>query len=305
MNRHRHLAAIMATITTVAMAACAPAFATAPSTADGSTRIPLWKVTSAQRTMYLTGAMGVPLKTRPVPKRTAQVFGQSGTLVMEADVGPKAQAGAKALLKQYAPLPDHKTLADDLTATQLGHVKMLVGALGVDYDSVQHDQPWVVAMDLLHAAEKKSGRKPHPRMRHFKQLAAQRHMALVPLDTPKQELDMLAGMPAKLQIGFLMMPVHQVLHPRSAVQNKQATREAWAAGDMPMAAKSFDAHFKDFPGLYQAIVTSRHDRWTRTLKDMLDKSGKPVFVVVGAPHLFGPRNLLDHLRKAGFTVTQM
>jgi uncharacterized protein YbaP (TraB family) len=277
----------------------------AQSTKKDTTRLPLWKVSSAKRTMYVTDAMNIPLNTRPVPKRTAQAFAQSGTLVMEGEIGPKAEAKGKALLKKYEPLPESKTLDDILNEIQLRRVKKLLAAVGVNYSDVQHDQPWAVLMHFVHAAEKKSGRKRHPRYRHFKHQAKQQHMSIEHLDTPKQEIEMLANMPSKLQVAFLMMPVNQAIHPRRAVHNKQATRKAWSTGDTQNAAKHFDATFKDYPGLYQAMVTSRHNRWTKMLTAMLAKSGKPVFVVVGAPHLFGPHNLLGHLRKAGYTVTQL
>ena len=278
------------------------------STGLVTTRIPLWKVTSTQRTLYVTGAMGIPLNARPVPKRTAQAFAQSGMLVMEGDIGrPDAKAKIKALMKKYEPIPGGRTLADELTDTQLRRVKMVLADVGVDYNDVQHDQPWAVVIHFAHAAEKKSGRKPDAgqRYRYFEHLAKQRHMPVVPLDSFKQEIEMVANMPAKLQVADLMQAMNGALHPQAALQNNQGTRKAWSAGDMPSAAKYFDANFKDYPGLYQVIDTSRHNRWAKTLATMLAKSGKPVFVVVGAPHLFGPDNLFDHLRNAGFTVTQL
>lgn len=305
MSKHHPAHTFMAAIAALAFTACAPAFAATTSTAHITTRIPLWKVTSAQRTLYVTGAMGIPLNARPVPTRTAQAFAQSDTLVMEGETGPEAKAKGEALLTKYEPIPEGRTLADELTDTQLGRAKKILAIVGVDYNDVQHDQPWAVMMHFAHAAVKNSGRKPHPRYQHFKHLAKQRHMPVDSLDTSRQEIEMLANMPAKLQVAFLMQPVNAVLHPRTALQNKQGTRKAWSAGDMQGAAKYFDANFKDYPGLYQAIVTSRHDRWTKTLAAMLAKSGKPVFVVVGAPHLFGPHNLLDHLRKAGYAVIQL
>lgn len=306
MSKYHPAHTFMAVIAALAFTTCAPAFAVTTSTAHIATRIPLWKVTSAQRTLYVTGAMNIPLDTRPVPKRAAQAFAQSGTLVMEGEIGPEAKVEGKVLLKKYEPLPEGQTLADELTETQLRPVKIVLAAVGVDYNDVQHDQPWAVVMHFAHAAEEKSGRKPHPRYRYFQRLAKQRHMPVNHLDTSRQEIVMLANMPVKLQVAFLMQPVNDVVvHPQATMQNKQGTRKAWTAGDMQSAAKHFDANFKDFPGLYHATVTSRHNRWTMTLAAMLAKSGKPVFVVVGAPHLFGPHNLFDHLRKAGYTVTQL
>lgn len=305
MSKYHPAHIFMAVIVALACAACALAFAATTSTAHATTRIPLWKVTSAHRTMYVTGAMGIPLDARPVPKRTAKAFAQSGALVMEADVGPEAKAKVTTLLKKFEPIPGGQTLADELTDTQLQRVKMVLTALGVDYNDVQHDQPWAVLMHLEHAAVEKSGRKPHPRLRHFEHLAKQRHMPVEHLDTFKQEIEMLADMPTKLQLAFLMQTVNGTVHPQKALQSKQGTQKAWITGDMQSAAKYFAVNFKDYPGLYLVIVTGRHNRWTQTLAAMLAKSGKPVFVVVGAPHLFGPHNLLDHLRKDGYAVAQL
>lgn len=293
---------VLTAIVVLMCAVCAPAFASSTPKAN---KLPLWKVTSAQRTLYVTGAMGIPLDVRPVPERTKEAFEKSTLLVMEGDVGPKAKAKFKALMKQYEPLAEGRVLADELTDIQLQHTKILLGAFGINYTDVQHDQPWAVLMHIAHASEKKSGHTPHPRYRNFKLMAKQRHMAISYLDTQKQEIKIMANLSNELQVAMLMQAVNSVMHPKSAVQNKRGTRKAWTAGNMQSSAKHFDVSFKGYPGLYQAIVTSRHARWTKSLAAMLSKSGQPVFVVVGAPHLFGAHNLLDHLRKDGYTVTQL
>jgi len=267
--------------------------------------IPLWKVTSNQRTIYFTGAMDIPLDARPVPKPTQRAFVQSGILILEGKIGEKAKARVKMLLKKYGTLPKGKTIADELTKTQLRRVKRLITAVGLNYKSVQQDQPWVILMHIKQAATKISNRKTHPRYRHFVQLAKKRHLPIRYLDTPKEEIQMMANMPKKLKIDFLMMTVNQTMHIKSLLQNKKALHKAWISGDMKSAAIHFSSMFSDYPGLYQAIVTSRHNRWAKKLEVLLSNPGKPVFVIVGAPHLFGENNLLDYLRKDGYSVTQL
>lgn len=304
MSGYRFAHTVFTLMVVFACMVCVPVSAATTPAADGTTKLPLWRVTSAHRTLYVTGAMSISLKARPVPKRTAQAFAQSEKLVMEGPIGPKANAERKALLEKYAPLPEGKTLADELTDAQLQNVKTVLTVIGIDYNDVKHDQPWAVLLHFAQAAANKSGRKPHPRYQDFKKRAQQRHIPVDYLDTLKQEIEMMANWPSKTQVAMLMQTVHMVLHP-AAAKGVLDARKAWVAGDMQSAAKNFAVHFKDYPGLYQAMVTSRHDRWTNELSAMLAKPGKPVFLVVGAPHLFGPHNLLDHLRQDGYTVTQL
>jgi hypothetical protein len=53
------------------------------------------------------------------------------------------------------------------------------------------------------------------------------------------------------------------------------------------------------------LVTGRNQRWLKVLESSLSKSGKPVFVIVGAGHLAGPGNLVSALREEGYKVTQL
>ncbi|MGH8160811.1 MAG: TraB/GumN family protein [Gammaproteobacteria bacterium] len=295
----RHFAAVL-------IVAAAAVTVTACTTATPTTPMPktaLWKVTSAHRTLYITGDMNVSLKKYPVPAPMTRAFAESGKLVFEGNPNP-GKAKVMPLVMKLGLQPSGQKLGDDLNASQLKLVKDAFSSVDVPFANVQHFRPWLAAVTLSGHLFLKFGVKPHQLHLYFYDEAKADKMPVTFLDTVAQELKMVADMPPKLQVNLLVMTAKEALEPNRS-ERRARMIQAWRSGDMETVAKIADKGFQGYPQVYKVMVTSRHPRWLKTLESKLDELGKPVFVIVGGPHLFGPGNLLSGLRKAGYQVTQL
>ncbi len=136
---------------TVAVAATMAGCATTTPAASSAAKTTLWRVTSAQRTLYLTGTT---LPDYPLPQVMTHAFAQSGSVVFESDPGvDKAKVAALrpkiiAVVLKHGRLPAGQTLADKLTVEQLKRVKKALASDGVPFSRASHMRPWLVALTL-------------------------------------------------------------------------------------------------------------------------------------------------------------
>ena len=61
---------------------------------------------------------------------------------------------------------------------------------------------------------------------------------------------------------------------------------------------------RKYPVIYKKFLTDRNERWVPKIEEQL-RSGKDVFVVVGAGHLVGTNGVVELLKKKGYTVPQL
>ena len=61
---------------------------------------------------------------------------------------------------------------------------------------------------------------------------------------------------------------------------------------------------RDYPKMYDALITARNNAWMLELTTLNDDTDKE-FVLVGALHLNGQVGLLNQLRILGYNVEQL
>lgn len=290
----------LATILLILAGAAVPAFAAAGAAAPKTL---LWKVTSAHRTLYLTGVTQMLRPADyPLPAAVTQAFSRSGALMLEGDPAPD-RSEVQALVAKLGLLPHGQTLIERLGPEGQ---KALEGALahaGVPLAKVQPLRPWVAALVLLQAETRKLGVVPaHTEVMYLYRQAHARGMQFTPLETAKQQIGLFAGLPEKLQVAWLVTEAERL--PKLA-QQRDAIVAAWRKGDTATLARLTHASIAGQPALYRALVLERNKTWLKTLGATLAARGKPVFVAVGATHVVGAGNLVQALRKAGYRVQQL
>lgn len=281
-------------------------FAYAQNSADHPRQTALWKVASAHRTIYITGSVGASLEKYPVPEIIIAAFEKSGELIMEGKThaNKKKMAG---LLRKYGLQPSGEKLNDDLDSSQVRLVKKALSSLSVRYTlaDLQVFQPWFAVM-VLHNGMYKSLRphaKQHALFEYFHSRADSAGMPVTFLNTVAGEVKLYARMP---QVAWLMMMAKRALKPNQA-RKRALTKmtQAWRSGHTAPVATYYNKTYREYPEVYNTLVTSYEPRWLKTLKSELNEDGKPVFVIVNADNLVGPVNILNGLRKAGYQVSQL
>jgi uncharacterized protein YbaP (TraB family) len=306
MNRYCVAVASALVAAVWALTACPSAVAHAQDTATHTHKTALWKVTSAHRTMYITGSVGCSLKKYPLPGVITRAFSKSGELTMEGKTNATNKEKA-ALMMKYGLQPSGEKLNDDLDASQLKLVKKAFSTLPVSHTlaELQSLQPWVAVMLLHHALHKTSTPhvKPHALFVYFHNKAKSEDMPVTFLNTVAGEFKLYASMP---QAAWLTMMAKTALKPEKARKRaRERMIRAWRSGDIDTVEKYYKTHYQSYPKVYDTLVTSYESRWLKTLQATLNKSGKPVFVIVNAANLVGPVNILHSLSNAGYDVSQL
>lgn len=269
----------------------------------------LWKVTSAHRVLYLTGNSNIlSAKDYPLPAPMAEAFSKSGKLVFESSPDVNKQK-AEALVSKLGPLPGGETLGQKLNTTQLKRVKNAFAKVDVPFAAMQPMRPWVAGTVLQGKATMKLwhkiGAKRSDQINlYFYKIAKAKSIPIVSLQPATDIIRMLANLPEKVQVSWLMLNAKRTTKPFNAKQYKQVI-QAWRGGNTAFLAKMLAKSFGGYPKLTKAAVTNRNRKWVEALEADLDKAGKPVFVIVGSGHLVGPNNMQDMLRQDGYTVTQL
>jgi len=277
------------------------------ATSAQSAQTLLWKVTSGNRTLYLTGdTQALLLRDYPLPVQVEQAFGQSGELVLEGDPGADSKQ-ISALIQQYGLLPAPTTLNDTLNVSQANLVKRAFAEVGAPFGKVEPLRPWLAVIVLTQAQYASLGCDPKQQeTEYFYKLAKSRGLTFTALETAPKQLKLFADLPQTLQIAWLTTTARQWPQTASEQQAKrQDIVRAWRTGNTNALSKMLTREFDGQRDLYRALVTNRNEVWFKILERQLAARGAPVFVLLGAGHLVGRDNLVSMLEQAGYGVTQL
>lgn len=285
-------------------------FAHAEDATPHTQKTALWKVTSAHRTMYITGSLGASLKKYPIPAAITKAFSNSGELIMEGKTSMSKKENV-ALMKKYAHQPSGKELDDDLDASQLKLVKKAFLDLSVvpTLADLQPYQPWVAVMVLKQAVHKALNPhvKPHEMPVYFHNKANDRNMPVTFLNTNASEIRLYASMPQAAWLTLVAKTTTALKSKPRQQRKREGSRmlHSWRNGDTEPIYKFYKKSYQDDPRIYDILVTSYEARWLKSLEAALNEDATPVFVIVNADNLVGPVNILNGLKKAGYHVSQL
>ena len=262
----------------------------------------LWVVRDADSTLYLFGSVHV-LKpdTQWSSARVDAALDSADEIWFEIPNMDDPSAGV-AFIQQNGVSPD-RPLSSLLSAdemTRLDAAARGIGATGAQMDPMR---PWFAAITLTIAQVVKAGYQPGSGVDLT--LLARARAAEKPVkgfETVDQQLGIMAGMSEADQVGFLRYTLEGV-DEADAVLGGMV--EAWRAGDTDrLNAIIIDEWRRDYPALYEALLTRRNADWAEQIEDRLEGSGVS-FIVVGAGHLVGTESVQTFLARKGITATRV
>ncbi|MGH8224714.1 MAG: TraB/GumN family protein [Gammaproteobacteria bacterium] len=289
----RPLAASLVTLTLI----CIPALSALAQP------LPLWRVSDgAGHTLYLAGSMHA-LKTDdyPLPAPFKTAFDHCRRLVEELDLDALTPAQIQNAVTSFGMLPTGKTLADAMGA-DWAQAQKLAAKADINLEIYLPLKPWFAAVRISGQVFVAAGYIPSLGLdRHFANLAAQRKIPVIGLETLDEQMGFFNDLRVSVQRQFLLQALEEVSHDKQELAGLHA---AWRDGDMSALAALADKDFADYPKLRAGVLDDRNRRWLPVLENCLSED-KGCYVVVGAEHMIGPNGLLALLGKAGFRVVQL
>lgn len=269
--------------------------------APAEPRAVLWSLKGKTNTVYLLGSVHFLRPSEELPKSIDAAYAEAEQLLMEIDMDDLDPLHAQQVTLELGMLPEGETLETQLGAATYAKVSEYARSMGFEPMLLNRFKPWLAALTLTQLQLMKLGLDPSAGIeQRFVARAAQDHKEIGGLETLREQLAMMANLPAQQQREFLLYSVEDT---------ERATREiddliaAWRIGDTQRLADLMDEGFEQYPDLYRPITVDRNRKWIAPIEALLDDRDD-YLVIVGALHLVGKQSVVELLEKRGHKLVR-
>jgi uncharacterized protein YbaP (TraB family) len=263
----------------------------------------LWRVQSETNTIYLQGSLHL-LKSSDYPLNPVieKAFADSRILVLEADPGKMNTPENQQLLMQKGMLPQGDSLEKHLDAKTFEMVGKATAELGLDIAMFQPFKPWMFSMILTVSALQRHGFSTEYGIdTYFYNKAINEAKPVIALETIEYQLELFDNFSSILQNDLIQQTLKDLENIKEKVDE---IIQAWSTGDASgLDAFLFDS-FKEYPGIYNAVITKRNMNWMSHIESFM-KQKENHMIIVGAGHLVGENGLVALLKKKGYKPEQL
>lgn len=261
----------------------------------------LWRVSDSDSEIWLFGSVHVlPPELQWRNARLNAAFAAADEFVTETDTDPETAAALPALAQRYGALPNGQSLRALLDGADAARFDQAVRDLRLDAAMLDRMRPWFAALQLSYAYALREGHASEAGVEAVLSAEARaRGKRMSFLETPEEQIQILAGLAPEDELHFLSVTLRQ-FDGNSATLD--AMHEAWARGDIETLARDLDAQWREAgPAIHEAVILRRNRVWAEEITRRLEGSGA-IFITVGAAHLIGEGNVIDDLRARGIAV---
>ena len=278
--------------------ASTPSLAAEQST---SARHSLWSLKGRTNTVYLLGSVHFLSESEQLPAVVDEAYKDAESLVMEIDMDDLDPLEMQQTTLELGMLPADQTLEQQLGAPTYAKVAAKAREVGVDPELLNRFRPWFAAMTLVQLHLMKMGLDPNAGVeRRLTTRAGADGKPIQGLETLRQQLGMLAGLPDAQQREFLLYSVEDT---ERATREIDALLAAWRRGDTAALAKLLEEGFEEYPDLYRPLTIDRNRKWIADIEALLDDR-EDYLIVVGTLHLVGRQSVIELLEQKGHRVRQ-
>lgn len=264
---------------------------------------PVWAIRGAHNTVYLAGSVHLlPEADAALPPAFARAYAGSARLVMEIDLGKLDPSETLGQLLEHGVLPAGTSLREVAGAARYARASAAAAALGLPAASLDHEAPWMVALQLTELEYAHLGFDPeHGVEQQLLRRARTDHKSTAGLESLSDEMGVFEALTPQAQLRLLDMVLEDL---DDSADETRAVLTAWRRGDAAQLATLLATEYRSFPALYDALVMDRNRHWLPEIERLL-RSDENCLVVVGALHLVGKGGLLEALRREGFAIDQL
>ncbi len=261
----------------------------------------LWSLQGKTNTVYLLGSVHFLNESEQLPAVVDEAYRKSQKLVMEIDMDDLDPAETQAITLELGVLPAGQTLEQQLGKPTYSRLTSRAREVGIDPALLNRFKPWFAAMTLVQLQLVKLGLNPNSGIeQRFTARAVADRKPIQGLETLREQLAMLAGLPDRQQREFLLYSIEDTDRISDEIDELLS---AWRRGDSKALAALLAEGFDRYPDLYRPLTTDRNRRWLSQVEALLDDRDN-YLVIVGTLHLVGKDSLIDLLESKGHKVTQ-
>lgn len=284
-------------------AACAPMGTVEAQRAKGPPQPAMWVIRDADSTLYLYGTIHL-LKAGeewggPAAK---EAIAKASEIWTEIEIDPTKDAQMQGLVMQLGLDPSRK-LSERIDPAYKPLLQQVVTRAGMQPAAVDMMRPWLAGVTFSVIPMMQAGYSPDAGVdRQIDAFGDANGKTMRWFESAEEQLRFLSGLSEPVQMQLLQESLKEF--ERGAVV-LDAMAGAWRQGDTDgLGAIVVTQMKKEYPELYDVILTQRNKRWADVLAEELKGSGVD-FVAVGAAHLLGPDSVQAFLAQKGYTAEQV
>lgn len=279
----------------VLAASAAPAADSHPVTA--------WRLDGGSNRVYLLGSVHLLREEdHPLPEVIDEIYAEAEVLVMELDYDDVDPAAAQALIREKGTPEGERTLPELMGPQAWTRARALAAEVHIPLDGLARVEPWLAAITVEQLMLARIGFDPAFGIEHhLAQRAREDGKEVTGLETLDEQLGFLDGMSLEAQRALLLQSLEESTRIEELMEGLVC---AWRYGDLEHLESRLLASIRDYPELYEALVTERNRRWARRIAGLADDR-QDYLVVVGALHLVGEDGLPALLEAAGYELTRL
>jgi hypothetical protein len=261
----------------------------------------LWSLKGKTNTVYLLGSVHFLSEAEQLPAALDEAYRNSEVLLMEIDMDDLDPTETQQITLELGMLPAGQSLEQQLGKPTYARLATRAQDVGIDPALLNRFKPWFAAMTLVQLQLMKMGLAPTSGIeQRFTTRAVADKKPIHGLETLREQLGMLAGLPDRQQREFLLYSIDDA--DRIAEEIDQLL-SAWRRGDSKALAGLLAEGFAQYPDLYRPLTTDRNRRWVGQVEALLDDRDD-YLVVVGTLHLVGKDSLIELLQAKGHKIVQ-
>lgn len=273
----------------------------APAPAAEPQHHSLWSLKGKTNTVYLLGSVHFLNASEQLPAALENAYRDAEVLVMEIDMDDLDPAETQRTTMELGMQPAGQSLQQQLGQATYARLETRAREVGIDPALLNRFRPWFAGMTLMQLQLMKMGLAPAAGVeQRFTTRATADKKPIHGLETLREQLGMLAGLPEKQQREFLLYSIEDADRMEEEIDD---LLKAWRRGDTKALAQLLAEGFDRYPDLYRPLTTDRNRRWVPQVEDLLDDR-EDYLVVVGTLHLVGKDSLIDLLEGKGHRVLQ-
>jgi hypothetical protein len=273
-----------------------------PGLAKETGRHFLWAAQGRTNTVYFLGSIHL-LKSNAYPLADAieQVYRDSQVVAFEADMEAMTNPEFQSKMLLAGVYSDGQTLKQNVSADTYDMFQGKMEEIGLPAEQFSRFKPWLCAMTIGVVALQRLGFDPSYGIDvHFFSKAKKDGKQIDFFEPADYQLGLFTAMDSREQEAFL----RQTLRDLEVIEEMADEMVAsWKTGDAKQLQSLMSISFKEYPEIYERLVTRRNSEWMSKLKNLLNLD-KNVLVIVGAGHLVGSESVLEMLRKQGVSIEQ-
>jgi uncharacterized protein YbaP (TraB family) len=274
-----------------------------PGSQPGQKKDFLWSIKSDKGTVYLLGSLHLlKADAYPLDKNIEAAYKDSRRVVFEADIDTVATPAFQARMLALGLYPEGQTLAQNISKETYALLEKKLAEVGLSIDQVSRFKPWLCALTVAALKLKRLGFDPEYGLdKYFFKKAKEDGKTKLFLET----LDFQISLFTELRDVEAEALLRQTLKDLEVVETMLPDIvSAWQRGDAARFEADVLISFKDYPQIYDRLVTQRNRAWVATIEQLLAQGGTTL-VVVGAGHLVGQDSLVQLLKDKKYTIEQV